>query len=507
MKHPHRLFFPSYRLARLLGAALAVAALAHAAPASATDVAVRPLSTQQRITGFGASSAWTAGAMSDSDADLLFSPDKGAGLSLLRVRIAPDGTCGEVVTAQKAQARGATVWATPWSPAADMKSNGSLNNGSLLPSAVDMWAASLVSFVQSMQAQGVTIAYVSAQNEPNPPGMPLTYESCNYAPSELTDFIGNHLAPAFATAGLTAKIMAPETVGWNELGSYGQSALGNASASAAIGVIATHSYDGNPAIFPAAVLAKKELWETEYYDKQTRAEDPGIGSGLVVAETMHADLAYANVNAWHYWWIYPGSSDNGGLWDMPVPDAGVSKPRNPSKRLYVMGNFSRFVRPGFYRVDATTSAPNPGILTSAYYDAPSQKLVIVAINQNTTAVSQAFLFDRVATGSWSSWVTSATESLSAGAAPDPSSTPSRLVYSLEAQSVTTLQGLVTGPGPALPASMPQNGGGSNEGGGCACSIGPDERRGGGLLFATALVAAFQVRRRHRSAVRFRRARS
>ena len=473
-----------------------------AARASATDIAVRPLQVEQRITGFGASSAWTASAMSDSDADLLFSADSGAGLSLLRVRIAPDGTCGEVVTAQKAQARGATVWATPWSPAADLKTNGSVDNGSLLPSAADTWAASLVSFVQSMQGQGVNISYVSAQNEPNPPSMPLTYESCNYAPADLTDFIGNHLAPAFAAAGLTTQLMAPETVGWNELSSYGQSVLGNATAATAIGVVATHSYDGNPAVFGGAVQAGKELWETEYYDKQTKGEDPGIGSGLVVAATMHADLVYANVNAWHYWWIYPGSSDNGGLWDGVYPH-----PRNPSKRLYVIGNFSRFVRPGFYRVDATTSAPNPGILASAYYDAPSQKIVIVAINQNTSAVTQAFLFDRVTTGSWSSWVTSATESLSPGAAPDPGSAPSRLVYSLEAQSVTTLQGLVTGMGPALPPATPQMGGGAGGGGGCACSLGPEERDGGPLLFATALAAAFEARRRTRRTDRSRRATS
>ena len=47
--------------------------------------------TQQRIDGFGASSAWMSGSLANSDADLLFSTNTGAGLSLLRTRIAPDG--------------------------------------------------------------------------------------------------------------------------------------------------------------------------------------------------------------------------------------------------------------------------------------------------------------------------------------------------------------------------------------------------------------------------------
>ena len=245
-------------------------------------------------------------------------------------------------------------------------------------------------------------------------------------------------------------------------------------------------------MFAGASQANKELWQTEYYDKQTASEDPGIGSALVVASTMHAALVDANVNAWHYWWIYPGSRDNGGLWDQGTGSA--------SKRLYVMGNFSRFVRPGFYRVDATTAAPNPGVSVSAYYDPPSQEIIVVAINQNTAAVSQPFLFDRVSTGSWTAWVTSADKSLSAGAPVDSSSTASRLVYSLDPQSVTTLQGVVTGPGPALPPPPTTSGNSpGGEGGGCACSSVHERRRttGAAWVLVATFVAACEARRRHR----------
>src|SRR5215203_4756247 len=65
----------------------------------------------QRIDGFGASSAWTAGNISDALADQFFSPELGIGLSLLRVQIKPAGNTGELATARKAAARGAKVWA------------------------------------------------------------------------------------------------------------------------------------------------------------------------------------------------------------------------------------------------------------------------------------------------------------------------------------------------------------------------------------------------------------
>ena len=56
------------------------------------DIVVNPAKTYQAISGFGASSAWEGGFANAADADTILSATAGAGLSLLRVRIAPDGT-------------------------------------------------------------------------------------------------------------------------------------------------------------------------------------------------------------------------------------------------------------------------------------------------------------------------------------------------------------------------------------------------------------------------------
>src|SRR4051794_28222258 len=79
-------------------------------PPPAIDSAV----TYQVIEGFGASSAWYTPRLTDAQAEMFFSVDKGLGLTLLRAHINPDGTTGELVTAQQAAALGVKVWAAPW---------------------------------------------------------------------------------------------------------------------------------------------------------------------------------------------------------------------------------------------------------------------------------------------------------------------------------------------------------------------------------------------------------
>lgn len=441
--------------------------------AGASDVIVSPNQTQQRIDGFGASSAWNDPAMSDGDSDLAFSVDAGAGLSLLRVRIAPDGTCGETQTALQAQKRGATVWATPWSPpsAWKMGTDQDGNAGYLLPQYYDSWAASLVGFVRSMQDAGVNIAGVSAQNEPNwnTAGKPVMtadggtawapgYEGCLYDAGTLADFIGNHLGPAFQDAGLIGAgdaglpvgLIAPETQGWDRFPNFESQIVSSSSAMSVLGTIATHSYGGTPGPYPEIAANGKRFWQTEVSQQGAHTPDTGMTVALSMAGQMHTALTYANVNAWHYWWLYPGTTDNSGLWNLILQGSGPPA-REPSKRLWVMGNYSRFVRPGFYRVASTGGAG--GVMASAYTDRATT-LVIVAVNATTApdggavGVSQTFRFDGVTTGSWSSWVTSSSSDLQPGdAIPDGAS----ITYMLQPDSVTTLVGTIKGAGPPVVA--------------------------------------------------------
>jgi glucuronoarabinoxylan endo-1,4-beta-xylanase len=479
-------------------------------PAGAADVVVSPRKAQQRIDGFGASSAWTAQNMQTtraSDPDLAFSPDTGVGLSLLRVRIAPDGSCLETATAQQAQARGAKVWATPWSPRADWKSNGDVNNGgTLLPVHYDDWASTLVGFVLAMRAAGVDIVGVSAQNEPNMKP-PVAYESCQYSPAELADFIGNHLAPAFKSADLRTaagdpvRIIAPEPVGWSDLPAFYSGISASPAALAAVGTYATHEYDGTPSAYPGIGT----LWQTET-DVPTMlapGPDPTMATGLWVARSVFKGLVTAQLSAWHYWWLYPRSDDNGGLWDA----AG-----QPTKRLFALGNYAKFVRPGYYRV-AATAYPADGVEVSAFAEtpasaAPSGKVVIVALNETASAVSQTFRFDGVSANAWAAWVTSDTKDCLTEADP-PTFDPSQVSYALAPKSVTTLRGTITGFGEVLDAAAgntaiaaPPSESPSRPGSGLSCSAARRADRTetwNPAVFAGLAIALVARRRRSRGA--------
>ena len=119
----------------LIGLALSRGPLAQSIPG---DVVANFGDVRQRMDGFGAADPFTS-ALTDAQADLFFSPSSGIGLSFLRVGIDPNGNDkAPYSNATKAAARGARVWAYPFSAPGAWKDNGTTNNGGhLLPAFYD----------------------------------------------------------------------------------------------------------------------------------------------------------------------------------------------------------------------------------------------------------------------------------------------------------------------------------------------------------------------------------
>jgi glucuronoarabinoxylan endo-1,4-beta-xylanase len=340
-------------------------------PAETLEVRVTTAQVFQRISGFGGSSAWHATPPSDREADLLFSTGSGAGLSLLRLRIAPDGTTWETPWARAAQARGASVWAAPWSPPGAWKSNGSdVNGGRLLPEFYDDWAARLADFAVSLEQDGVPLIYLSAQNEP---GWVAAWETCVWTAAELLQFVRDHLGPALQARGATVPLLVPESNDWLRLREFADPLLADPLAASYVGVIAVHAYGGSPFAYTTPSDKGKEFWETEW---STPVLGAGMASGLDVARSIHNHLTTANMNAWHYWWVTDGNVNQAGA----LIQAGTA-----TKRLWVMGNFSRFVRPGSRRVSAEIQNPpaTPAVYVCAFRNDAAARLIVVAINATT----------------------------------------------------------------------------------------------------------------------------
>ena len=81
------------------------------------------------------------------------------------------------------------------------------------------------------------------------------------------------------------------------------------------------------------------------------------------------------MNAYIWWYIrrsYGPMKDNGNI----------------SKRGYMMAHFSKYVRPGAVRIDATES-PENGVYISAYKNTDGT-IIIVAVNNGSNSYSQLF---------------------------------------------------------------------------------------------------------------------
>ena len=173
-----------------------------------------------------------------------------------------------------------------------------------------------------------------------------------------------------------------------------------------------------------------QVWETEVTDP-SKGSDPGIDSGLVVAKKIHDHLVRAEVNAWHYWWLKPRMDSPPGNGALTGLDGQLTR------RAYALGNWRRFVRPGFVRVDATPS-PQVGVYVGAFTDPVSGRVVIVAINLNTTDAEQVFSVSGSLLGAVIPWITSAGLAL-APADPVPVS-DAAFTFVLPGRSVTTFVG-------------------------------------------------------------------
>jgi len=357
------------------------------------------LNTCQRIDGFGACSAWSSGSLPTNVADMFFSTNIGIGLSLLRTAISPSGTTTEANIAQQAQARGARVWGTPWTPPTIYKTTNALgvvsgNGGSFVSSTANYqgYAAILASYAATMSNSfGVPIYAISIQNEPD--FITTNYGSCGWTGQQFRDFIP-YLSAALAASNVAyTKILFPESDVWSQDLTLQSNAMNDAAVAPLVGIIANHNYDNGIA---AITNWSKPLWETEV--STFDAYDGSITNGMYWAGRIHSFLTIAQVSAWHYWWLHAG--DNEGLSDGSY---------TPAKRAYVLGNYARFVRPNYYRVAVANNSP---ALVSSFKDPASSNFVIVAANASAFSVNQTFtLTNFPVVGPLRQWVTSGTESL------------------------------------------------------------------------------------------------
>ena len=399
-------------------------------------VAVNLSSAKQVMDGFGGAAAggpsvWIHVMQEPQRTellDLLFSTDVGIGMSILRSEITSghdknnastspsvlepamnthepsegvwdwEGDEGGVWMMQQAQQRGvACLMSTVWSPPAWMKTNNSTagvtHTGALGYLRADMQQAFgyyIARYVSEYATRfNVTITHISPANEPT---FAATYQGCLWTATNLTSFIRDYLGPALHNQSLPpqrrAVIVAPEVPNWFGEPDFDGAIVNDSAAAAYVGVLANHGYARS--IFDAPVEpleprpAGMRQWMTEVCEL-----DGSLGSGIYDAlgwaRNLHRHVM-SGTQAWIWWWLTnPGNPQS--LISQPFHQ-NISNFYTIPTRFWMFGHYSRFVRPGYVRVDASPDNSS-NVFVSAYSgeESSGRQIVVIATNNASQEVA------------------------------------------------------------------------------------------------------------------------
>ena len=282
------------------------------------------------------------------------------------------------------------------------------------------YADFLATVLQHFDKEGIHFNYISPVNEPqwdwsnefgkmNQEGSPWHNEDIYRITTELNK--------ALQTKKLSTKILMPEAAtltalyeGRAHASRQIQSFFGNssplnvASLPQIAPVVAGHSYFtdlGDSEIVAvrarlrdSALKYKVEFWQSEYcmlgdgYKEGKRGRISAIDCALFLSKIIYNDLVVANASGWQYWNSWePGSADRDTryyLITLKGNGANTEGDFSVTKNLWALGHYSRFIRPGMYRIvtkrddglNDIQAAQN--VMLSAFGD--KQATVVVAVN-------------------------------------------------------------------------------------------------------------------------------
>lgn len=392
-----------------------------------TSTIVNLDSVHQIIRGFGAANIlqWRPD-MTDSEIQTAFGTGEGQlGFTILRLRVQPNSNewSINVATAKKAYDMGAIVMASPWSPPAAMKTNNNLVGGALKESSYADFAGHLNAFADYMAQNGVPLYAISVQNEPD---VTVTYESCDWSPSQMLKFVKEN------AAAIKTRVMAPESFQFRR--QMSDPILNDSLATANLDIVGGHIYGGGLARYPLAEEKGKEVWMTEHLTESAHSANVWSLARDVGVEMQQ--VMQANMSAYIWWYIvrYYGPIGDGER-SVSFPNENFASKGEVTKKGYVMSQFSRFIRPGYYRVDSKSWPTTGNVSVTAYKDSPSSQVVLVAVNTGSLPLDVAFRIQNGAVSRFSAYTTSATKNVVRGA--DVDVIDNRFTFNLEASSITT----------------------------------------------------------------------
>ena len=265
--------------------------------------------------------------------------------------------------------------ATPWSPPGWMKTSGSMIGGTLLPQYAHAFAAYLVKFLLAYRRAGITVQYLTLQNEPR--YLPKNYPGMRMSAREQRRLLVQDVLPALGAAHLSTRVLLYDH-NWDHP-EYPDTVLASpvVADSPLVAGIAWHGYGGTPGVqsLLAAKYPRLGQYETEasggtWVHDQVRSDFEGI-----IEVLRNQGRAYVKWSLALDQHLGPHDGGCGTCTPLVTVDTRTGAVHRDVEYA-TLGQFSRFILPGAQRVYSSDPA---GIESVAFVD-PDGTHVLVAYN-------------------------------------------------------------------------------------------------------------------------------
>lgn len=369
--------------------------------------------------------------------------------------------------------------------------NGQTMSCNLKTNCFDDFAEFLATTAQHFVDEDYNITYISPVNEPQYDWK----DGQEGAPWENTDIrkLARELDSSIRNRQLSTKILIPEAGSWYNL--YGgTNAHANNQLDAFFKRSNTTTYVGGLASLEKAVaghsywsignnetlkevretaLAKAEGYGVEIIQTEWSMLDdaPSTEAGfpesygtaskmdiaLYMGKVIYSDLTFGNMTSWSYWTAFSqekwgqknrfhlirlnATTDTGDESNADIKQGGIV---TADKNLWVLGNYSRFIRPGYQRVEVNGAEELNALMGTAWLSPEADTLVVVFVNMDKGSREVSLSLPGVYVGNVKTFVTDRANNLQL----DPNQTdaanlklPSRSVVTLVMTSLEDPDGI------------------------------------------------------------------
>lgn len=288
---------------------------------------------------------------------------------------------------------GITLFASPWSPPAWMKTTGMMNQGGQLkPEYRAAWALYYARFIQEMEREGIPIWGLTVQNEP---AAKQPWDSCLYSAQEESDFVRDHLGPTLEREGLGhIKIII-----WDHnrdiLVHRVRVAYHDPEAAKYIWGAGFHWYGPNK--FENVQLLH-DAWPDKHLIFTEGCQEGGPHTGEWALGERYARSIINDLNHWTEGWVdwnllldeTGGPNHVGNLCSAPILADTVNNQLLFQSSYYALGHFSKFIRPGARRVLCATTSDT---VEATAYKNPDGSVVTVVFHPGDEPISLRLDYD------------------------------------------------------------------------------------------------------------------